>query len=306
MKLMSFLLLWCFTSVVAAADLSITHYPHARIVFQSSEMNDDYLLALGSYKKIAGLWRLDRQQRLEGQLTRYTIEMPNGHSASQGFEFYLNQIKQASRRELFYCEGRDCGTSNSWANNHFKVLQLFGLDQFQRYGAYEVTSAQGGTYYVSLYAVQRGNKRVYLQLDILFAGSSVDAGLDVPAGDISSTLESIRRALDAAGYFVFPAPVAADDAGELRLRIKPEQLAVWVELLSGDRDMVLAIVGHDYAPSSLAIQQQHALNYAEQLKAALVKAGVSENRLLTYGLGGLAPAGRGGAVARVELVRVYR
>ena len=44
--------------------------------------------------------------------------------------------------------------------------------------------------------------------------------------------------------------------------------------------------------------------YAEQLKAALQEAGVKANRLVPYGLGGLAPAGRGDRAGRVELVKI--
>lgn len=286
-------------SVAQASELVIEPYHNARVVFQSSGATEDHLFALGSYKKISGNWRLDRQQRLSGNLTRYTLELPDGHGANKGFDFYLDQLKNHNLRELFHCTGRDCGTSNSWANNHFKILLLYGLDQFQQYGAYEVTGADANPFYVALYAVQRGNKRVYMQLDILHADGVHDLG-------IAANPESIIRALDANNYYVFPDLLAGSAQGGVSINIKPAHLQALVDVLQTRSEWTLAVVGHDYAPVELSDQQKNSQTYAEQLKTALVKAGINEARLIPYGLGSLAPAGRGDRVGRVELVKISR
>lgn len=297
MKVFVVFFVLAFSHLALAADLSIQPYHNARIMFQSTGATDDYVFALGSYKKIAGSWRLDRQQRLSGNLTRYTVELPEGHSANNGFDFYLDQLQNFNLRELFHCTGRDCGTSNSWANNHFKILQLYGLDQFQQYGAYEVTNADAKPFYVALYAVQRGNKRVYMQLDILHVDSVNELG-------VAANPESIIRALDSSGYYVFPDLLVSDAQGGVSIKIKPAHLQVLVDVLNAKPNWTLAVVGHDYAPVALAAQQKNSLAYAEQLKAALQEAGVKANRLVPYGLGGLAPAGRGDRAGRVELVKI--
>lgn len=297
MKVFFVLFVLACANVTLAAELSIQPYHNARIMFQSTGSTDDYVFALGSYKKIAGSWRLDRQQRLSGNLTRYTVELPAGHSANNGFDFYLDQLQNFNLRELFHCTGRDCGTSNSWANNHFKILQLYGLDQFQQYGAYEVTNADAKPFYVALYAVQRGNKRVYMQLDVLHVASVNELG-------IAANPESIIRALDSSGYYVFPDLLVSDAQGLVRIKIKPAHIDALVDVLNIRPDWTLAIVGHDYAPVGLGQQQKNAQAYAEQLKAALQGAGIKAERLVTYGLGGLAPAGRGDRAGRVELVKI--
>lgn len=280
-----------------AAELPVEHYPHARIMFQSLGEDDDYVLALSSYKKIAGSWRVDRQQRLAGTLARYTLELPEGHSASKGFDFYLDQLQAFNTRELFHCMSRDCGTSNSWANNHFKIQQLYGLDQYQQYGVYEVINADAKPFYVSLYAVQRGNKRVYLQLDILHTNKVIELG-------IASSPESIIKSLLSSGYYVFPDLIIGNIKSDTPVQIKPAHIQALVDVLTLEPDWQLALVGHDYAPVSLAQQQKHSLVYADQLKAELIGKGIAEQRLSSYGLGSLAPAGRGDRSARVEIVKI--
>ncbi len=287
----------CVVGTSFAADLPVQNYPNARVMYQSQAQVDEYILALSSYKKIAGNWRLDRQQRLKGNLARYTLELPERHSASNGFEFYLDQLQNFNFRELFHCKGRDCGTSNSWANNHFKLQQLYGLDQFQQYGAYEVTSVDNKPFFIALYAVQRGNKRVYVQLDVLHVDQRLELG-------VASNSDSIINALDVNGYYVFPDLVTDDANGNTSIQIKPAHLNALIDALTQHPTLKIALVGHDYAAIPLAQQQQDSLAYANQLKAALQEKGVVPARITTYGMGSLAPAGRGDRSARVEVVKL--
>ena len=295
--LVSSFIVACIPFTSFAAELPLEHYPHARIMFQSIAANDDYVLALSSYKKIAGSWRVDRQQRLAGMLARYTLELPEGHGANKGFDFYLDQLHAFNVRELFHCKSRDCGTSNSWANNHFKILQLYGLDQYQQYGAYEVITADAKPFYVSLYTVQRGNKRVYLQIDVLHTDKVIELG-------IASSPESIIKSLHANGYYVFPDLIVGNVKTDRPVQIKPAHIKALVDVLALEPEWEIALVGHDYAPVSLEQQQQYSLAYAEQLKADLLEQGVAAERMSSYGLGSLAPAGRGDRSARVEIVKV--
>lgn len=282
-----------------AAELELETYHNARVLSESIANTEEYVFAVGSYKKVAGAWRLDRQQRLSGNLARLTLELPQGHSAKNGFDFYLDQLQNFNFRELFYCQGRDCGTSNSWANNHFKIIQLYGLDQFQYYGAYEVTTADKKPFYVAVYAVQRGNKRVYMQIDTLHIDHVIELG-------IASSPESIIKSISDSSYYVFPDFIADDKKGGIHIQIKPAHLQVLVDVLSQKPSWKIALVGHDYASALLDQQRKASLGYADQLKAALQEAGVASARMTTYGLGGLAPAGRGDREARVEIVLIAK
>ncbi len=279
-----------------AAELKLQNYPGAREVFLSQQEDDDYLLALGSYKKVDGNWLVDRSQRLSGSLKRSTLELPSDHNAEQGFTFYKEQLDKYNLRELFYCKARDCGTSNSWANNHFKIIQLYGLDQYQFYGAYEITNADEKPFYVVLYAVIRGNKRAYVHLEILHVNKIDEFG-------VASSPETLSKLLNTNGYFVFPELVRDGQSG-VQLQIKQAHVQALVSLLNSDPRLKLALVGHDYSAGAIEQQQQASKANAEQIKAALVTAGISAQRLQSYGLGSLAPAGRGDRKARVEVVKI--
>lgn len=285
------------TSLTYGATLPVEVYANARVIFEANTKTDEYVLAMGRYKKTRSGWQADRQQRLSGNLKRYTLELPGGHSANAGFDFYLDQLQNFNLRELFHCSGRDCGTSNSWANNHFKIQTLYGLDQFQQYGAYEVITANEKPFYVALYAVQRGNKRVYVQLDILHIDKIIELGL-------ASSPESTAKSLSVDGYYVFPDVVSGDITGGPGIQIKPAHLQVLIDVLTQQEDWKIALVGHDYAGASLTQQLRNSERYAEQLKTALQEKGIAPARLTTHGVGSLAPAGRGDRSARVEVVKI--
>lgn len=280
-----------------AVDVKLQLYPNAKETSHTSASTPDYVLALGSYKKVDGIWQVDRSQHFSGNLERITVELPADHSAENGFMFYKEQLDKFNTRELFHCKARDCGTSNSWANNHFKIIQLYGLDQFQFYGAYEITNADEKPFYAVIYAVMRGNKRAYVQLDILHADKIDEFG-------VASSPETLNKLLNTNGYFVFPDFVAKDARGDLHVQIKKAHIQALVSLLSQQKTLKIALVGHDYSSTTIDQQQRESKQYAEQIKAALVAAGLEENRAQVFGVGGLAPAGRGDRNARVEVVKL--
>lgn len=290
--------IYCLTLVcvvgVNAQQLMLKDYPDARVVFKSQERLSDYRLALGSYRKTQDAWQPVRQQRLSGQLTRYTLELPPNHSELAGFEFYREQLNDLRHRELFSCHARDCGASNTWANNHFKIIQLYGLDQYQHYAALEVLTDSPTPYYVSIYSVRRGNKRVYVQVDILHSDKA-------RAGTFATNPNTLASILEGEGFYIFPGLVS-DQNGRPQLQINQEHVDTLVKVLEREAQWKIGLVGHDYHTADLARQQEHSRQYAEQLKAALVAQGVAVDRLTVFGLGSLAPAGRGDLSARVEVV----
>lgn len=280
-----------------AAELKLQPYPNAREVFHSTGQEDNFLLALSSYKKVDNSWLVDRSQRLSGTLERTTFELPADQNADMGFSFFKDQIDKYNLRELFHCKARDCGTSNSWANNHFKIIQLYGMDQHQLYGAYEITNADEKPFYVVIYAVMRGNKRAYVQLEVLHLNKINEFG-------VASSPETLNKLLNTNGYFVFPDFISKDAQGGAHMQIKQAHIQALVALLSLQPKLALALVGHDYSNVSIEQQQTESKKNAEQIKTALVAAGIDAKRLQVFGLGSLAPAGRGDRSARVEIVKV--
>ncbi len=267
----------------------IQDFPHARTVFQSSQAVEDYRLTLGALKKANNQWLAEREQRLTGQLHRKTLEFDQGFGAEEAFAFYRKQLANAGARELFLCRARDCGSSNSWANNRFEVKQLYGLDQYQWYGVFELSPDKGGSLYVALYSVTRGNRRSYTQIDQVTIAQTSSL-----AGNPKTIIESIV----AGQAYVIPGLRIEADA----VTIDVEHMQSLVEALSLRPRVKVHIVGHDYGPAALAEQQAIALGYAQTVKAQLVAEGVKAERLKVHGLGGLAPGVRRAGVNRVELV----
>ncbi len=153
-------LIFCATHV-SASELPI--FPGAKVLSQSESDSSYYRLALGPQKKIRNVWRAETLQAHLGQLQRLTLEMPAGFGLEDGFSFYQQTLELSSLELLYTCAGRGCGSSNSWANNHFLVKQLYGLEQTQQYRAYKGLAGE----FLVLYAVQRGNKRNYFQIERL-------------------------------------------------------------------------------------------------------------------------------------------
>ncbi len=268
------------------APFTLEEYPGASLVATENSVNNDYLLTLGALKKINNRWRAEQEERLQGELNRTTWELPRGHTADEGFEHYLKQLQRLRFEELFSCRARACGSSNSWANNRFGVKLLYGLDRFQRYGAYRLIAGQRA-YYVSLYSVTRGNKRAYVHREVL----ATRIETDTQQKDVNWDTQWRTQ-----GYISLP--LASLDPQQLQT---PASLAEFLQSLPSQ---TLAVVGHDFKGDSQSQQQERSLGYAEAIISQIQQAGVDKHQLQAYGLGGLAPVGRSAAVVRVDLVPI--
>src|SRR5690606_41591530 len=80
---------------VHASALNLQNYSGARVMFRSQQSVDEYRLALGSFRKTEGTWQPSRQQRLSGELTQLTLELPPNHSVEAGLQFYAEQDRKS-------------------------------------------------------------------------------------------------------------------------------------------------------------------------------------------------------------------
>ena len=193
-RVLSGLMMLVAGSAFAESDLrgssdydGLKRYPLSWIVEYQSETSPDYLLALGKMKKKSGVIAPEASRRLSGQLRQITYRIPDGHSAVEAFDFIVGQLQQQKAEELFRCKSRQCGSSHQWANQVFGVSRLYGVDRTQSYIAVKL----GGDY-IAVYSVKRGNKRVYLQLDIL--SDKPPVAVEEPA--ISEDAESVTELPD--------------------------------------------------------------------------------------------------------------
>lgn len=282
-----FILLCAAPSLIA---LPLVTFSDAKLIFESRERAEHYRLGLGSIEKINSRWSLEREQRLSGDLARQTFEISEENSAEEVFEYYRQQLLQVGGRELFYCRSRSCGSSNAWANSHFHIKQLYGLDSEQYYSAFEVIAADDTRFYVSLYGVRRGNKRNYLQVDVLET---------VQAPRISSSVEAIIERLEEGRSISFVD--AFLDGGQL----DEQYLMSLVSVFTRQPGWSIGLVGHNYAVQSFALQEAEAAAMVARVKDQLLEKGIAASRIKTFALGGLVPAVRiGKREILLQIVRI--
>lgn len=284
------LLVTTFAMAAERATLQLPVYPNAELQRPASQQPvDEYVLPLGPYQRAAGEWRLEGSERLAGQLRRHTYRIPDGHPPAEVQRFWLTQLQPVTRKILFSCRGRACGPSNQWANSVFNVSELYGPDEQQYYDALELEE-DGHRYTLALYTVQRGNRRVYSQLDLL-------ALADSDGVDLSITSNALLTQLRERGSVVLAVLRAGQTAPE------SQQVDALVRALQKDSRLRLHVVGHAYGAQPLAELQQRSQAYAQELVTQLGARGIAASRLQAHGVGPLSPGSRG-AQDRIELVVV--
>lgn len=226
--------------------------------FRSSSVSD-YRLILGSVIKIDRQVRSDLDERLKGELQQFTWEIPRNHSPEEGFTDLRNQLVERGAQLLYQCQGRECGASNIWANDLFRYSTLYGRDDSQHYLAAQLN----GNHY-AIYAVRRGNQRIYLHMDLLLGDNEADQAWFLP--------------LETQGYVILP---NWPEAPELAV----EQLADWMQEHPGTVRLVVHQAGTD-----TKISFEKSLGLASALRQNLINAGIAPERLDAQGAGNLVPS----------------
>ncbi|UTW13286.1 DUF4892 domain-containing protein [Marinobacterium rhizophilum] len=275
--LLAGLLLSCVVAaqsdVEGAADYGLLkRFPLSWIESYQQGPTPEYLLMLSELKKANNIVVADKRKALDGQLTRITYRIPESHQSADAFEHFRDQLMAHGAEVLFQCTGRDCGSSHYWANDFFGIAQLYGLDRTQFYMA-----ARLGADYLALYAVQRGNRRVYLQLDVVSAAGGSE----------------LVQQLKVEGYAALPFDPAApldvvDPVVQLLAEFEPGQ-AFW-------------LVVHQQGRGAEETLAQSGL-LARQIEAGVRSAGFET--VQAFGVGPLVPsvlAGRAGALVVIRQV----
>lgn len=273
----------------------LVRYPSSKIDSYSVRQGVEYRLALGQLKNVNGILNPEYSSRLAGDLTRITYRIPDGHQSVSVFEHFKSVIPQPYTL-LYECHGRECGSSNHWANHIFRVAKLYGPERYQHYLAARTIIA-GQDVVVALYSIKRGNKRLYAHLDLLEVESEAARGLNVTA---SSLLNSLREE----GRFVLP-ELGVDQQGTMAPEVS-EFLTVVASVLKRDVRIKLYVVGHA-GPMKAAVTlddlKARSLSRAQTVVDSLVQLGVDATRLTAHGVGPLAPSANAyDGADRIELV----
>jgi len=237
--------------------------PRSRLIQEKSLESPDYRVMLGRLIKINRLIRTDRELRLSGTLERNTWQLPVGLEPAEGFQHFRTLLQAQGADILFECSGRQCGASNLWANDLFETARLYGIDESQHYLA-----ARRGSDYVVVYAIRRGNGRVFVNLDWL-----VDqGGAEAAGGDWVRTLAE-------QGYVSLPEWSLAPDEAVQRI----------AALLNEYPDYRIRLVLHQ-AGRDVELSLRQSRELAQRLRQQVIAQGISGARVEAYGLGPLAPS----------------
>ncbi|MFZ6046744.1 DUF4892 domain-containing protein [Pseudomonas sp. CR3202] len=214
---LTFLVGLLLTTSVQAADLPDSHdlaalprFSHAEITDFSESPAQERVFPQSSIRRISNQLRMERKVDAEGKQTSVTYRLPAGHSSFDAFDRARQDLLAGGAELLYWCQGRDCGSSNLWANAIFGNSKLYGPDEQQAYLLLRLAEPRQDSL-LALYSITRGNRRAYLHAEQLDASA--------PLGDLLPTPDTLMRELKS--------------SGELHLaRLPAEPPATWATLLA--------------------------------------------------------------------------
>jgi len=230
---------------------ALPRYPQAQIVAFKDRAVLERTYPLDSIRRISGRLRMSDQVSAAGQLTAITYQLPSVHSGIEAFERARSQLLEEGAELLFWCEGRDCGSSSLWANEIFEVSSLYGPEARQAYLLARLPGESDRL--IALYGITRGNGRPYLQVEQFTP--------DAPLGVILPNPATLLRQLKSTGELWLP-------------RLPDEPTAEWGALLANvlrlDSTVRVELLGKGAAVWYEALT-------AERIKARRLEAQVSED-----------------------------
>lgn len=255
-----------------------------------------YRLPLGRMQRVDGQVAPSRSERMTGELRRITYRIPDGFTAQDAFQHFREQLLLSDEVALYECQGRGCGSSNYWANDIFDNRVLYGPVEGQYYMAASYRASHNGRPvrgYAALYAVTRGNRRVYAHLDFL----ELPEGASEP---LMVTPDAMRRQLEQSQAVVVPR-LAFDADDEL---VEDGGIELIVEALQLDTLLEVYVVAHLREPGvEMERLMERSAARARNVVERLEEDGVGSGRVSAHGAGPLAPWCRAGDCGdRVELV----
>ena len=269
----------------------LKRYEGSVIVEYSEKAFEEYKMILGKALNPSSNdgKRIEKQQAVEGKITRITYFAPKGRATLEVFRNYENELKAANAETLFAGAGPDD------LGYMFGLLpQYDGLDgqlfsysnDNNRYGAYKV-----GDNYVVVYAaefdygathhpIEKGQTAV--QVDVIEAKPMQEKMVAVEASEMEKQIASMGKVVLYGILFDFN-----------KTEVKPESEAALVEiakLLETRASLNVLVVGHTDAVGSFEANRTLSQHRADAIVAALVsKHKIASTRLFPVGVSFASP-----------------
>ncbi|ABC29227.1 conserved hypothetical protein [Hahella chejuensis KCTC 2396] len=263
------IVLWAaFSQMAAAADGGkvddlLPRFPLADVVGDRVGNAPEYRLATGPLASLGSVARPEKEERVSGQLTQRSYEIPQGHEPREVMQHYLKELQRLSANILYRCEGRGCGRSNDWANVIFKRSFLYGLDDYQQYLA-ATFQAEDAVYAVAIYTVRRANQRVFAHVEL------------VELNDAKLAPQERKRDL-----------IAINEAELERLNSLNDKLGPWLnKVRAKPSDFQIFIASYSHSSKRTDIENyEHAADLARRFRVFLTQQAIPSGaiRLIVVG-----------------------
>lgn len=261
--------------MLAMAAGELQAFPLAEKEMEKSRPLDQHLLATGRIQNKGGEAFPESWLSLpEGTLKQTLYRIRSTRDTDEILEHYQRQLQQPGSEVIFQCSGRDCGSSNDWANSVFKISTLYGVDREQHYFASK-RRLKNTTDYISVYITERGTGRIYV-----YVSHYQVAEKDVAQKGVKRSLYDqlqdngwVRLPVTADGQFE---EGASDVLRQLSEKLQANDQRYW-------------LVAHHYGKESHQVLQLRSEQAAAKLQRSLQEFGLSADKLELKGLGALAP-----------------
>ncbi len=264
----------------------INRFPDSEVVDVEFVEDANYRLVLGTLQRTRGVVVPENSERLRGDVTKLRYEISQEFNGDDVFEFFQQQFNASGYELLFTCSGRECGSSNYWANDIFRNRVLYGPERNQHFMA-----LRAGDAHLVLYIITRGNRRTYAYLEIVEEEGAVPE-INLPTSEL---LASIAET----GSVAIPGLSFINDR-----QLEDTQVLVDIASeLAGNAELQLYVVAHLSGTQELEQLLNRSTARAQTVRQQLINLGVESSRLIARGLGPLAPSCAGdNCRERVELV----
>ncbi|HBW84513.1 MAG TPA: hypothetical protein DEF79_10790 [Gammaproteobacteria bacterium] len=268
-------------------------FPDSVLSSAEFEADTNYRLVLGRLQRSRGVVVPESSERIRGDVSKLIFEIPREYSGEDVFGYFQSNFYVKGYEKLFECIGRECGSSNYWANDIFRNRVLYGPERNQYFLNVRVPSEGKEPAHISLYVITRGNRRTYSYLEIVEPSGT--------SGPITTIEDTILIDIEKSGATSLPGITFLSDE-QLDESVDLSELAQ--ELL--DRpDQTFYLVSHLSAEGELDQLLARSIIRAEAVRSHLIDLGVDESQLVSKGIGPLAPlCAHEQCADRIELVLV--
>lgn len=226
--------------LAAAALASVPLYNGAGLVQEKQAGPGEQRVITGKNQKVQGHWQFASELRLDAFMQQRIYQLDTVDSLAQVAAFYRQWIADAGLDVLYYCAGRDCGSSNVWANNLFAERRLYGPDSNQFYWALRRQDD-----FFMLYLVERGNGQLFVNISQVTANAAMRESLYLDQACDHPQLAAFVSGMADELPLLLLASVAGDEAQGKSLALAARCAASLRQRFAGRPVNALGLGGYD-------------------------------------------------------------